>query len=247
MNSNVVQERQAPRGSSMQLRAAGERGRAKTDWLDSRHTFSFGHYYDPRYTGFRNLLVINEDRVVPGGGFATHSHRDMEIISYVLAGALEHKDSIGTGSVIRPGEIQRMSAGTGIRHSEYNHSKIEPVHFLQIWITPERQGLPPSYEQKSLPGLDGGSRLDLIGSRNGRDGSVTIYQDVDLYRAWVRRGESLQLGLRNDRHAWLQVARGTATVNDVGMIAGDGLAVSGASELKLQASEDAEILIFDLA
>ncbi|MGH8502418.1 MAG: pirin family protein [Gammaproteobacteria bacterium] len=248
MTSNAVSEHLAPGTGAMQLRAADARGRAKTDWLDSRHTFSFGHYYDARYTGFRDLLVINEDRVVPGGGFATHGHRDMEIISYVLEGALEHKDSIGTGSVIRPGELQRMSAGTGIQHSEYNHSQSEPVHFLQIWITPDSDDLPPSYEQKVLAALGEGSRLDLIGSRDGRDGSVTIHQDVNLYRAWVRAGESLRLDLREGRHAWLQVARGAASVNDVKLAAGDGLAVSNQSGLTIEAAKDhAEILVFDLA
>lgn len=247
MISNAVQGRMAPDKASIQLRAADGRGRTQADWLDSRHTFSFGHYYDPRYTGFRDLLVINEDRVVPGGGFPTHGHRDMEIISYVLEGALEHRDSIGSGSVIRPGEIQRMSAGTGIRHSEYNGSKTEPVHFLQIWIRPEQEGLPPSYEQKSLPPVGDRSRLDLIGSRDDRDEAITVHQDVNVYRAWIRAGETLSFELREGRHAWLQVARGAASVHDVKLAAGDGLAVSGKPELIMQATQDAEILIFDLA
>jgi redox-sensitive bicupin YhaK (pirin superfamily) len=247
INSNVVPEHVAAGRDSLTIRPAGDRGRARNDWLDSRHTFSFGHYYDPRYTGFRDLLVINEDRVVQGGGFATHAHRDMEIISYVLEGALAHKDSIGTGSVIRPGELQRMSAGTGIQHSEYNHSQSESVHFLQIWITPERAGLAPAYEQKSLPALSNESRLDLIGSRDGREGSVTIHQDVNLYRAWVPAGESLRLDLREGRHAWLQVARGAGAVSGRDIAIGDGLAVSGAPELTIEAAKDTEILVFDLA
>ena len=183
----------------LHLRKADDRGPTNLGWLDSRHTFSFGHYYDPRFSGFHDLLVINEDRVAPGAGFPPHPHGDMEILSYVVAGALEHRDSLGNGSVIRPGELQRMSAGTGIRHSEHNASKTEPVHFLQIWITPERNGIEPSYEQKRLPPPDGTSRLDLIGSRDGRGGSVTIHQDVDLYRATVRAGDTLSLDIRDGR------------------------------------------------
>jgi quercetin 2,3-dioxygenase len=234
----------------LQLRKADERGPTRIDWLDSRHTFSFGHYRDPRFTGFRDLLVINEDRVAPGGGFAPHAHSDMEILSYVIAGALEHRDSLGTGSVIRPGELQRMSAGTGIRHSEYNASKTEPVHFLQIWIVPERKGLPPSYEQKILPAPDGVSRLYLIGSRDGRDGSVTVHQDVAIHRALLRAdGADLALPIRDGRAAWVQMVAGHASINDTPMAAGDGLAITGENAVQMVARDDngAELLVFDLA
>ena len=231
----------------LHLRKADDRGPTNLGWLDSRHTFSFGHYYDPRFSGFRALLVINEDRVAPGAGFPPHPHSDMEILSYVVAGALRHCDSLGTGSIIRPGELQRMSAGTGIRHSEYNASNTEPVHFLQIWITPERKGLRPSYEQKRLPPSDGESRLDLIGSRDGRGDSVTIHQDVDLYRAMVRAGDTLSLQVREGRAAWVQAVVGRAAVNDSAVSAGDGLALTGEREVRVTAGNDAELLIFDLA
>ena len=199
--------------------------------------------------GFRDLLVINEDRVAPGGGFAPHAHSDMEILSYVIAGGLEHKDSLGTGSVIRPGELQRMSAGTGIRHSEYNASPTEPVHFLQIWIVPERRGLPASYEQKSLPAPDGVSRLDLIGSRDGRDGSVTVHQDVAIHRALLRPGTDLELPIGTGRAAWVQMVAGRATINGTAMAAGDGLAITDETSVQMEALDDdgAELLVFDLA
>lgn len=235
------------------FRDRGARGRVDMGWLDSRHSFSFGHYHDPGHMGHRALRVINEDRVIPGAGFPTHAHADMEIISYVLDGALEHKDSIGTGSVIRPGELQRMSAGSGIRHSEYNASASEPVHFLQIWIVPDRRGLAPGYEQKTLPAVaEGETRLDLIGSPDGRDGSVTIHQDVLLYRATLADGGRIELPLAPGRHAWVQVARGIAEVEadaDGGgeMRAGDGLAVSDAGMLRLASATGAELLVFDLA
>ena len=233
----------------LQLRKADDRGPTRMDWLDSRHTFSFGHYRDPRFTGFRDLLVINEDRVAPGGGFAPHGHADMEILSYVVAGALEHKDSLGTGSVIRPGELQRMSAGTGIRHSEYNASQTEPVHFLQIWIVPERKGLPASYEQKSLPAPDGVSRLDLIGSPDGRDGSVTVHQDVAIHRALLPAGGAeLILPIGTGRAAWVQMVAGRATINGTAMAAGDGLAITDEPAVLMAAGDDdAELLVFDLA
>ena len=233
----------------LQLRKADDRGPTRMDWLDSRHTFSFGHYRDPRFTGFRDLLVINEDRVAPGGGFAPHAHADMEILSYVVAGALEHKDSLGTGSVIRPGELQRMSAGTGIRHSEYNASQTEPVHFLQIWIVPERKGLPASYEQKSLPAPDGVSRLDLIGSPDGRDGSVTVHQDVAIHRALLPAGGAeLILPIGTGRAAWVQMVAGRATINGTAMAAGDGLAITDEpAVLMATGDDDAELLVFDLA
>jgi quercetin 2,3-dioxygenase len=233
------------------VRKSRDRGPTKIGWLDSKHTFSFGGYRDPAHTGFSHLLVINEDRVIPGAGFETHGHSDMEIISYVIAGALEHKDSIGTGSVIRPGEVQRMSAGTGIRHSEFNASQTEPVHFLQIWIEPERWGLPPSYEQKPLPRLDGGgAQLDLIGSRDGSGGSVTIHQDVSLYRAHLPANTKESVSVGPGRRAWVQVVRGAVRVNDISLSAGDGLAVTEEPMLRLAGEdpeEPAELLIFDLA
>jgi quercetin 2,3-dioxygenase len=231
----------------LHLRKADERGPTNLGWLDSRHTFSFGHYYDPRFSGFHDLLVINEDRVAPGAGFPPHPHGDMEILSYVVAGALEHRDSLGNGSVIRPGELQRMSAGTGIRHSEQNASKTEPVHFLQIWITPDRNGIEPSYEQKRLPPPDGTSRLDLIGSRDGRGGSVTIHQDVDLYRATVRAGDTLSLDIRVGRAAWVQAVAGRATVSGISVSQGDGLALTSEDQVRVTAEDEAELLIFDLA
>lgn len=231
----------------IELRKANERGPTKIGWLDSKHTFSFGQYYDPKHMGFRALRVINEDRVIPGAGFGTHGHQDMEIVSYVLEGALAHQDSTGTSSVIRPGEIQRMSAGTGVQHSEMNPSKTEPVHFLQIWILPERNGLPPSYEQKLMPEVKTAAQLDLIGSRDGREGSVVIHQNVKLYRANLRDGAKLELPLAPGRHAWLQAARGTATADGTHISAGDGLAVSAETKLLLTGQPSAEVLIFDLA
>ena len=195
------------------LRRAEERGRANFGWLDSRHSFSFGHYFDPKHMGFGPLRVINDDRVAGGGGFPTHPHADMEIITYVLDGGLEHRDSLGTGSVVRPGDVQRMSAGSGVRHSEFNASKTDPVHFLQIWIVPEKRGLEPSYEQKTFSDADKRGRLRLIGSRDGREGSVTIHQDVDLYATVLAEGQTVGHGLRDGRAAWVQVARGTAMLN----------------------------------
>ena len=229
------------------LRPAQERGTAYFGWLDSRHTFSFGEYFDPNHMGFGNLRVINEDKVTPGQGFGTHGHRDMEIISYVLEGALEHKDSIGTGSIIRPGDVQRMSAGTGIMHSEYNASKTEPVHFLQIWILPERKGIAPGYEQKSFTEAEKRGGLRLVGSRNGRDGSITIHQDVDLYAATLHKGDEVS-HTANGRVAWLQVAQGAVQLNDQTLAAGDGAAISDESLLTLRgAANGAEVLLFDMA
>lgn len=231
------------------FRDRGARGKAEMGWLSSRHSFSFGHYHDPRHMGFRALRVINEDRVIPGAGFPTHGHSDMEIVSYVLEGALEHRDSLGTGAVIRPGELQRMSAGTGVEHSEYNASTSEPVHFLQIWIVPAERGLAPGYEQKALaPVADGETRLDLIGSPDGRQGSVTIHQDVLLYRATIADGGTLSVPLAPGRHAWVQVARGTVEIDGGGeMREGDGLAASDTGELRLTTATGAELLVFDLA
>lgn len=228
------------------IRPAAERGHARFGWLDSQHSFSFGEYYDPAHMGFGPLRVINEDRVAPGAGFPTHGHRDMEIISYVLDGALEHRDSIGTGAVIRPGEVQRMSAGTGIRHSEYNHSRSAPVHFLQIWIMPERDGIAPGYEQKAFPEAERRNALRLVASRDGRDGAITIHQDVDLYAALLDPQRSTAFALRTGRRAWLQVARGRVTVNATALAEGDGAAISDLESLTITGVEPAEILLFDM-
>jgi redox-sensitive bicupin YhaK (pirin superfamily) len=225
---------------------AETRGRTRLNWLDSRHTFSFGEYYDPERMGFRTLRVINDDRVAPGGGFATHGHRDMEIITYVLDGALQHRDSLGNGSVIHPGEVQRMSAGTGIQHSEFNASADEPVHFLQIWILPAERNIAPSYEQRALPAA-AGSGLALVGSRDGREGSVTVHQDVSVYAAQLSGGSSARHAVGANRSAWLHVALGEATVQGQRLRAGDGAAVSGEPWLSIQADGPAELLLFDLA
>jgi len=228
------------------LRQAHERGHAQHGWLESYHTFSFADYYDPRHMGFRALRVINEDRVQPGRGFGTHPHRDMEIISYVLEGALEHKDSLGTGSVITPGEVQRMSAGTGVTHSEFNSSRSELVHFLQIWILPERAGLPPGYEQRAFPAGEKRGKFRLVASRDGREGSVTIHQAVDLYTSVFAPGEAVTHRLTPGRSAWVQVARGAVTLNDTALSAGDGAAVSEEPLLTVTAKDQAEVLLFDL-
>ncbi len=229
------------------LRPANERGAANFGWLDSRHSFSFGNYYDPNHMGFADLRVINEDKVDPGQGFSTHGHRDMEIISYVLEGALEHKDSIGTGSVIRPGDVQRMSAGTGIMHSEYNASKTEPVHFLQIWILPQQKGIAPGYEQKAFTDAEKQGKLRLVGSRDGRNGSITIHQDVDLYAARLQTGESVSHSFVNGRVAWVQVARGAVMLNDQILTAGDGAAILEETMITLRGADEAEVLLFDMA
>jgi quercetin 2,3-dioxygenase len=229
------------------LRKSSERGGANFGWLDSKHTFSFGHYHDPKYMGFGSIRVINDDRVAPGGGFPTHPHADMEIISYVLDGALEHKDSIGTGSVIRPGDVQRMSAGTGIRHSEFNASKTAPVHFLQIWIIPEKEGLPASYEQKSFSDADKRGKLRLVGSRDGRDGSVTIHQDVSFYASLLASGDAVSYDVTAGRAVWIQVAQGSVKLNGTALGEGDGAAVTAPGLLQLEGAEDAEVLLFDIA
>ncbi len=228
------------------IRHASERGHANHGWLDSYHTFSFGSYYDPEHMGFSNLRVINDDTVSPGSGFATHGHNDMEIISYVLEGALAHKDSMGNGSVIRPGDVQRMSAGTGVTHSEFNASKDDPVHFLQIWILPERTGLKPSYEQTTFSDDEKRGRLRLIGSRDGRDGSVTIHQDVDLYASRLGNGESVGHDLAVNRKAWIHVAQGTAVLNGNRLKAGDGVAIKGPATVGLTGAPNAELLLFDM-
>lgn len=222
---------------------------AEHGWLSSRHTFSFADYYDPRYMGFRALRVINEDWVQPSEGFDTHPHRDMEIITYVLDGALEHKDSLGTGSVIRPGEVQRMTAGTGVLHSEFNHSKTSPVHLLQIWLLPEKRGLKPSYEQKNFPVSEREGKLRLIASHDGRDGSVTVNQDVELYAGILAPGEKASKSLAPGRHAWIQLASGRLSLNGEELQAGDGVAVSDETKLDFMAGagEKSEFLVFDLA
>jgi redox-sensitive bicupin YhaK (pirin superfamily) len=229
------------------LRPSGERLQTKIGWLDSRHTFSFGEHIDPRFMGYRALRVINEDRVAPGKGFATHPHRDMEIISYVLEGALRHEDSLGTGSTINVGDVQRMSAGTGVLHSERNASDREPAHFFQIWLVPERTRLPPSYQQRTFPLSSRQGRLTLIASRDSRDGSIQVHQDVDLYSAILAGGQSVGHALDDGRHAWVQVARGEVGLNGTALTAGDGAAVTDEPELRLIAATDAEVLLFDLA
>jgi len=228
------------------IRHADERGSVNLGWLDSKHSFSFGHYFDPDHMGFGPLRVINEDRVQPGEGFPTHGHENMEIISYVLDGALEHKDSIGTGSVIRPGDLQRMSAGTGIRHSEYNPSTEHPAHFLQIWIVPDETGIEPGYEQKAFAPADRQGVLKLVAARNGRDGALTLHQDVDLYSSLFKDGDDVSLALRDGRRAWVQVARGSVQVNGEALEAGDGVALSNETALRVTAKSDTEVLIFDM-
>ena len=228
------------------IRPANERGLANLGWLNSRHTFSFGHYYDPQFMGYGPLRVINEDRVKPGQGFGTHGHSDMEIISYVLDGALEHKDSLGTGSIIRPGDVQRMTAGTGVRHSEYNASDADPVHFLQIWIMPEKDGLEPSYEQTTFSKEDKQGCLRLVGSRDGREGSVTIHQDADLYASLLGADDAVSYALGESRNGWVQVARGSVRLNGNELAAGDGVARKGAQSLTIDGLDDAEILLFDM-
>jgi redox-sensitive bicupin YhaK (pirin superfamily) len=229
------------------LRKAADRGHADHGWLDSHHTFSFADYHDPAHMGFRSLRVINDDRVQPAEGFGTHPHRDMEIISYVLEGGLAHRDSMGNGSVIRPGDVQRMSAGTGITHSEFNASKQEPVHFLQIWLFPARDGMKPSYEQKTFSAAEKAGRLRLVASPDGREGSVTIHADACLHAGTFSKGETTALTLRPGRHAWVQVARGQVRVNGQELGEGDGLALSEEPEVRVEGLAEAEVLVFDLA
>ena len=230
------------------LRPGSERGLADHGWLRSFHTFSFADYFDPAHMGFRALRVINEDRVAPGKGFGTHGHRDMEIISYVLEGALAHKDSMGTGSVIRPGDVQRMSAGTGVTHSEMNGSKTEGVHFLQIWIIPERQGIAPGYEQKTFSDDDKRGRLRLVASPDGRNGSVTIHSDQLLYAGILDEGASASLALDEGRHAWVHVAKGAARVNGHDLAAGDAAALTDEPSVTVEGVKGGgEVLVFDLA
>jgi redox-sensitive bicupin YhaK (pirin superfamily) len=228
-------------------RPSHERGHTTLSWLESAHTFSFNNYVDPRHMGFRQLRVINDDWVKPGAGFGMHSHRDMEILTYVLEGALEHRDNTGKGSVIRPGDVQRMSAGTGISHSEYNHSPAAPVHFLQIWIFPERQGLDPSYEQRSFAPEEFRGQWRLIAARDGRDGAVAVHQDVDVLAAQLQPGDQVPYHLRPDRYAWVQVASGGVTLNSVSLKEGDGVAASEVVAIEIIAVDASEVLLFDLA
>jgi len=229
------------------VRKSEARGHANHGWLDSYHTFSFASYYDPNYMNFRALRVINEDVVSPGKGFGTHGHSDMEIITYVLEGALEHKDSLGTGAVIKPGEVQRMTAGTGIQHSEFNHSQTDPVHLLQIWLLPDTKGLSPSYEQRDFPLAERRGKLRLVAARDARDGAVKVHQDVDLYAAVLDKDSRVSHALQPHRHAWVQVARGSVLLNGLTLENGDAAAVSGETEVVIDAAEDAEFLLFDLA
>ena len=229
------------------IRHANERGGGNHGWLNTKHTFSFADYWDPKWMGFRSLRVINEDQVAPNTGFPTHPHRDMEIITYVLAGKLEHKDSLGTGSVILPGDGQRMSAGSGIRHSEFNPSPNEAVHFLQIWIHPEKVALPPGYEQKSFPEGEKRGRLRVIASHDAKEGSVKINQDASLYVSLLKPGEEVRHELAPGRFAWLQVARGAIELNGKKLTQGDGAAISEEKKLTIKGAEDAEVLLFDLA
>ncbi|MCB9562985.1 MAG: pirin family protein [Kofleriaceae bacterium] len=231
----------------LNLRRSDERGHAVHGWLDSHHTFSFADYYDPAHMGFRALRVINEDRVAAGTGFGAHPHRDMEILTYVLDGEIAHKDSMGNGSVIRPGELQRMSAGTGVRHSEHNASRTAPLHFLQIWIMPDRAGHPPSYEQRAFPEAERRGALRLVASPDGADGSLTIHQDTRLYAGLLDGDEAATLALAAGRHAWVQVARGSVEVNGTRLGPGDGAALSGEREVRLTGGDGAEVLVFDLA
>ena len=228
------------------MRKADDRGHASHGWLDSYHTFSFGGYYDPQHMGVSNLRVINDDTVAPGGGFAEHGHNDMEIISYVLDGALEHKDSMGNGSVIRPGDIQRMSAGTGVTHSEYNHSASEPVHFLQIWLQPNAVGVEPSYDQRHFPVEERRGRWILLASPDGWDGSIATYQDALMFGTLLAPGETLEYGFDADRQGYLHLARGKLQVGQVTLNQGDGLKIQKHELLELKGIEDADVLLFDL-
>jgi quercetin 2,3-dioxygenase len=238
----------APKDNAMMtIRKASERGHANHGWLDSHHTFSFADYYDPKHMGFRALRVINDDRVEAGRGFGSHPHRDMEIISYVLDGALAHKDSMGTGATIRPGDVQRMSAGTGVVHSEFNASKADEVHFLQIWLVPSKRGIAPGYEQKTFTEADKRAKLKLVASPDGSDGSVTIHTDARMYAGIFGAGERAELELADNRGAWVHVARGNVKVNDQLLGEGDGLALEGERTIRVEGVDEAELIVFDLA
>jgi quercetin 2,3-dioxygenase len=231
----------------IQVRKAAERGHFDHGWLDTHHTFSFGDYYDPKHMGFRSLRVINDDRVQPGQGFGMHGHRDMEIVTYVLDGALEHKDSMGNGSVLRAGELQRMTAGTGVRHSEFNPSDTEGVHLYQIWLLPQRKGLEPGYEELAVGEEEKRGRFRLVASPNGADGSLTLHQDARLYLASLLRGEGVAHDIERGRAAWLQVLRGSVNVLGYDLAAGDGVAVTDENAVSVQATVPSEVLLFDLA
>jgi redox-sensitive bicupin YhaK (pirin superfamily) len=232
--------------SPIVVRKAHDRGHANHGWLDSRFTFSFADYHDPEHMGFRSLRVINEDRVEPNQGFGTHPHRDMEIITYVLDGSVRHEDSMGNGSVIVPGEVQRMSAGTGVLHSEFNPSPKDDLHFLQIWIRPDTQGVTPGYAQKPFTRADRLNQFRLVASRDGRDGSISIHQDASLHAAILEGGKALRWEVRNGRHAWIQIARGEINVNGQLLSAGDGASTSTPGTIDLAASKESEVLLFDL-
>ncbi len=229
------------------FRDRSTRGQSRTGWLDSKHSFSFGDYYDPAHTGFRALRVINEDRIIPGAGFPRHGHRDMDILSYVLDGAIEHKDSIGNGTVIRPGEIQRMSAGMGVEHSEFNASQSEPAHFLQIWIIPEKRGIKPSYEQKPVPLEERRGKLRLVAAPDAPEGAVTLHEDARVYVANLAAGERISHDIAPGRGVWVQVARGIIGLNGTEMREGDGAALEDEKNATIEAETEAEILLFDLA
>jgi len=229
------------------IRRSADRGKSEIGWLKSYHTFSFSDYWDPEHMGFRALRVINDDTVKPGAGFGTHSHRDMEILTYVISGALGHKDSLGTGSTIRPGELQRMSAGMGVSHSEMNASQSEPVHFLQIWILPERKGIDPGYEQHAFSEEERRGKLRLVASRDGRDGAVTVHQDVELWATLLDPGSVVEHRMAAGRHAWVQIVRGVVQVDGQRLAAGDGAAISDVKTVKITGVEPSEVLLFDLA
>ena len=231
----------------IQIRKASERGHANHGWLDTYHTFSFASYRDPEHMGFRSLRVMNEDFVSPGQGFGTHPHRDMEIVTYVLEGALEHQDSMGNGEILRPGEFQRMSAGTGITHSEFNPSSNEPVHLYQIWLLPQRSGIEPSYEQKRFSEEERHNQLRLVASPDAAEGSLAIHQDARIYLATIDAGSSAESTLATGRFAWLQVLRGSVLLNGQPMSTSDGAAISETTQLKIEANSDAEVMLFDLA
>ena len=231
----------------MKIRKSDERGHADHGWLDTHFTFSFADYFDPEHVQFRTLRVMNDDRVAGGGGFPTHPHRDMEIVTYVLEGALEHRDSMGNGSVIKPGDVQYMSAGTGVTHSEFNASQTEPVHLYQIWMFPEKKGLKPQYDQKNFTEAEKRGKLRLVASPDGREGSVKIHQDNDLYVTLLGNGESVKHELEPDRHAYVQVARGSVKLNGAKLEEGDGAALSEEKAVELTGVKDAEVLVFDLA
>ncbi len=228
------------------VRPAEARGKSDFGWLDSKHSFSFGDYYDPAHMGFRNLRVINEDKVAAGQGFGRHPHRDMEILSYVIAGSLGHRDSMGNGSIIKPGEVQRMSAGTGVTHSEMNADAKNPVHFLQIWLLPAERGIAPGYEQKAFADDEKRGKLRLVGSRDGREGSVTIHSDVNLYAALLSQNEKVSYELPPERHVYVQVVRGSVSMNGMRLGAGDGAAISEERALEITGRDESEILVFDL-